>query len=1266
MTWLHPRRPRSNWQGPLGIASFWPGKNRPAIRRATTAGGGADEVPRVGEVHRDVARWTGRLSTKVAPHAPRPRRLPKIVLAAMIVQVVGALALMPVSGQPFDLAALTGASEAWLRWGFPILYQWKFGFDLTLLMIGAQGLRFVLEHFGMSGAAALATAWKLPLLLADLLVGLTLLDLGRRLKVRHPALVPTLWLLSPVSLWVAAGHGQVEPLTVLAFTLSVDLLIRRRFMLAGVVVGLGVGIEFLPAGLVLVAGFWLVAGLMRRREALRFLAGLALALGACFGPTLVSTVGRASLLSGLSSTVAVTASSGAGNPVQPVVGSSLWAIFGIEPGRFWVISAVIAIALLFGFAAVRSRKKQHTVARQRLGVLATGGLLVCIVILDPGVLPQFSDLVLGGLCLIGVATEFSAAVIVLGPVCQLAGAFFKVYGGSFESYWYDMWFKSGHSGWTLPQSTLYANICDRLGALIIVAGLLWLIIRAVVPAGPSISSARSRSRWWWPKNTVVAVSAAVAILGSGFLAVWSLQPAFWSGVGSKGPQSLVDFSGVAGTRPVLVADTAHRAAVTVPPVLAEAMADSRVAPSMSLMIEARPLLLATDVGAPLPASVAVDDVALPTWSTRRKDVRSLWVSVLLSEARWVSLAEMQMTPPDLDDGSKIVRPTAVTWVTRGWGLLTYKLSSAAVSPTGHLRLTVKPTGAAKQRLLWNGSSRHRWIVADVRSGYASLTIDGISRRAAVTLPMPTIGTFAHESALVSGLPVEQGTTVTDASLGGLSGTVVTGALVWPTTKRLDGTVPGFALFTLGEVDLVLLLAGALALGLYLRRPVVEIPHRTPGLRPQPEREVSSRYPAWLRTGRQAASVLLAVCQSKLSQILALAASGRSQTGVDQGIRRGATGRVLVMTTRYPVDQPGGVERVVAAISERLAGGQPGWRLVNVSAYRGRVGLARIALVGDIAAAGRLALRTARGADVVMVHGAEYAWGPLLVSKLLRRPTVVVWHGVRGRRSLPPPKNTFEKLSQGIFRWSSDQLQRVALRAAATVAVSPTVAAEIRKRFGYAGRIEVIPNGVVEPVAAVRRRRRNRGHGLRVIWIGTTPYKKGLDIAMAACEQARATGQKLTLTVVGVSRASSDIHAEESPAWVTWAGRIAPEEVDRLMLTHDLMLSPTRYEPFGMAIFEALAAGLPVIGSAAAEWQIGGAGEVVFADDPAEYAAALIRLADPSRRRELGVAAIDRAREFTWGAAVAGYLRVLQAVAAIRDSDALIPVAAPVSDGVADK
>lgn len=350
--------------------------------------------------------------------------------------------------------------------------------------------------------------------------------------------------------------------------------------------------------------------------------------------------------------------------------------------------------------------------------------------------------------------------------------------------------------------------------------------------------------------------------------------------------------------------------------------------------------------------------------------------------------------------------------------------------------------------------------------------------------------------------------------------------------------------------------------------------------------------------------------------------------------------------------------MVHALTQRLGAGSQGWRAVHVAAYRARVGPARVPLLGDLVAAIRLAARTATGADAVIVHGAEYAWGPLAIGKLTKRPTVVVWHGVRGWEALPPARNRLELAGQRLFYWTGDLLQQIALRADATVVVGPGVAQEVRARFAFRGELHIVPNGVepgiddevdgrsyqpTTPVAGEVGRREGGGAPLRVIWIGTAPYKKGLDLALAACREARAQGQELTLTVVGVSREQAGLGAASPVPWVSWLGRISPTEVDASLFSHDVLLHPARYEACCMVVLEALAAGLPVVGSTAVGWQIGDAGEVVAGLDPSSYSQALCRLADPEHRRKLEGAARARARLFSWEQAAASYVSVLEGV-----------------------
>jgi hypothetical protein len=722
----------------------------------------------------------------------------------MVVHVLAAFALMPVAGHPYDLAVLTGVSGAWLRWGVPLFDQWKFGFDLSVLGVGSQSLSYVLGHLGMSGAAALAVAWKLPLVLADLLVGAVLVDLGRQLRCQRPGLVPTLWLISPVPLWVSAGHGQVESLTVLAVALSLDLLVRHRPALAGIVLGLGIGIEYLPILVALIVVFWLYVGALDRREVYRFAAGCAGALAFCFGPPLATNIGRTSLLGGLSYTAAVASHTGQAKGTSQA-GSSLWAVFGLSPGPFWL---VVALSAAVAFLAVLIRKARGAGCasdRIRLGVLAAGGLLLCVSLLDPGTLPQFSVLVIGGMCLVALCVNLSPAAIILGPALQLAAGFLFVYGGSFQSYWYDMWAATGAGGWPFPQSGQAAGWASRLGAVVVTLGLLFVPSRALGATIP----ARLRV-------VVVRSSIAAGALGIAFLATWSLQPGFWQEVGSQGPSTLADFPLLTASQPGTVSGTpTHpQIAFTSPEVLAAR--ESAVPPALELTVTAPPYFAQTTASAALPSRDIAQKLNIPGWRRGKGQVRSLWVSALVGRPAWRSQAQVQGGVPELMVQGRPISFSETTWVTPGWAVVTYDVPASMVSPTGRLKLGLRENDGSGDTTKWNGTPHVRWLLVSMRSGTATATIGNARWHGPVTLPSPAPTWWfqgEEEASLqVTGLKASPSVTVTRVAIGGQRAAVTGGSFAWPASDGLDHTIHAPLLLVLGVVDGVALLGGAWVLG----------------------------------------------------------------------------------------------------------------------------------------------------------------------------------------------------------------------------------------------------------------------------------------------------------------------------------------------------------------------------------------------------------------------------------------------------------------------
>jgi glycosyltransferase involved in cell wall biosynthesis len=95
------------------------------------------------------------------------------------------------------------------------------------------------------------------------------------------------------------------------------------------------------------------------------------------------------------------------------------------------------------------------------------------------------------------------------------------------------------------------------------------------------------------------------------------------------------------------------------------------------------------------------------------------------------------------------------------------------------------------------------------------------------------------------------------------------------------------------------------------------------------------------------------------------------------------------------------------------------------------------------------------------------------------------------------------------------------------------------------------------------------------------------------------------------------------------------DIERYFRAADVFFFPTRYEPFGMVIAEAWAAGLPVVTTETAgalEWASAGEDVLTVADaaDAAAFAAAAERILNDSRTaRRLAERGRALAQQLTW-------------------------------------
>lgn len=163
-----------------------------------------------------------------------------------------------------------------------------------------------------------------------------------------------------------------------------------------------------------------------------------------------------------------------------------------------------------------------------------------------------------------------------------------------------------------------------------------------------------------------------------------------------------------------------------------------------------------------------------------------------------------------------------------------------------------------------------------------------------------------------------------------------------------------------------------------------------------------------------------------------------------------------------------------------------------------------------------------------------------------------------------PWRRWISLTDWVEQWADAQ----ALRAAKIVVANSALCADDIRADHPGVRVEVIYNGVdlhrFSPDMQVRKEVRAElaATGPVAVFLGTGFHRKGLDLAIEALPPG------WNLWVVGEGRPLP------GPASVRYLG--PAREPERFLRGADVMMLPTRYDPFANACLEAMACGLPVL------------------------------------------------------------------------------------------
>lgn len=280
---------------------------------------------------------------------------------------------------------------------------------------------------------------------------------------------------------------------------------------------------------------------------------------------------------------------------------------------------------------------------------------------------------------------------------------------------------------------------------------------------------------------------------------------------------------------------------------------------------------------------------------------------------------------------------------------------------------------------------------------------------------------------------------------------------------------------------------------------------------------------------------------------------------------------------------------------------------------------------------------------VVVDGLAYGVLPDAAAALGRahKPIALVHHPLALESGLPQSEASRLRASE----------RRALASAAAVIVTSAATARLLVADYGVAReRITVAPPGAD---AAVQARGSTDG-GIRLLAVGALVPRKGYDVLIAAV--AGIPEFPWMLSIAGdrtrdpacAARLEAEIAACGLGDRVVMLGAVSDQRLAELYDGADLFVLPSRFEGYGMAFAEALARGLPVVGTTAGaipETVPRGAGVLVPPDDPRALAAALRSLIErPAERRRMATIAREAgARGRSWAASATLFAQAIEAV-----------------------
>ena len=199
-------------------------------------------------------------------------------------------------------------------------------------------------------------------------------------------------------------------------------------------------------------------------------------------------------------------------------------------------------------------------------------------------------------------------------------------------------------------------------------------------------------------------------------------------------------------------------------------------------------------------------------------------------------------------------------------------------------------------------------------------------------------------------------------------------------------------------------------------------------------------------------------------------------------------------------------------------------------------------------------------------------------------------------------------------------------------------AEVMRNWNYQGQIEVMPQMGVDTdlFSPVEKKPQDK---VNIGFLGRLVPEKGLDILFAAVSQLKKQNLDCQVSICGSGASEAELRQEAERQQISdrvvWRGAVPHEAAPIELSKFDVLVLPSRSvatwkEQFGHVIIEAMAMGIPVIGSSCGEIpHVIAREDLVFPEEDATALAEILKrlIVDDSWREQMGNYGIERVKRY---------------------------------------